>query len=69
MTGDYLVAFDPPEDGDGWLTLTTREMHYTEISKELEKQAKSYELEKRYAYAKVARDLANTINSNNTKIN
>ena len=62
-TGDYLILFDPPEDdSEEWLTLTTRAMHYIEISKELLKQAKIYEAQDDYKSARVAKDLAESLN-------
>lgn len=69
VTGDYSIAFDEPDELEFWLVLTTREMHYKTICEELMRQAKQYDLEKRPTYARVARDLANTLSQNNTKVN
>jgi hypothetical protein len=68
-TGDYVIAFDPPTDHpEDWLEMTTRAMHYMEISKELLKQVKVYEAQKDLRAAKVARDLAETL-TKKSKVN
>jgi len=72
--GDLMVTFDPPEPGEEheYDLYTTRDRHYLEIAKELEKQVKLYERENDYRAARVAKDLAETLRNkplDNTAVN
>lgn len=55
-----MVSFEPPDESDleTWLLLTTRDTHYKDIAKELDKQAVQYEKQNDYRAARVAKDLA-----------
>lgn len=59
------LSFDPPEEDEleDWLLLTTRERHYKDISKELEKQAIVYQKENDFRSARVCKDLAKELRS------
>lgn len=58
-----IVSLDPPEKSEEneWTHLTTREIHFKDIAKELDKQAAKYKIDNDYRAAKVARDLADTL--------
>lgn len=57
---EMIITFDPPEDDEekDWVLFTTRDQHYTEIAKELDKQVKVYEKSNDYRSALVAKNLA-----------
>lgn len=62
-TSNQIFSMDPPaeEELDAWVLLTTRERHFEDIAKMLEKQVKLYTKEEDYRSARVARDLAKEI--------
>lgn len=43
--GDVMISLDPPEASElnDWLELTTRDRHYADIARELEKTAQEYD--------------------------
>lgn len=72
--GDIMVTFDSPEPDEEheWDLYTTRDRHYIDIAKELDKQVKLYEKQNDYRAAKVAKDLAETLRKkplDNTAVN
>lgn len=58
--GDLMISFDPPEDGEeaDWLEFTTRDRHYSDIAKELEKAAKEYDKSGDYRSRNISLNLA-----------
>lgn len=72
--GDLMVTFDPPDDAeaDEWSLYTTRDRHYAEIARELDKQAKIYDRQNDHRAATVAKDLAENLRKktlDNTTVN
>lgn len=58
--GDVMLSFDPPEEGDSenWLELTTRDRHYKDIAKELERAARDYDKTGDYRSRNISLNLA-----------
>lgn len=58
--GDVMVSFDPPEsdDAENWLELTTRDRHYRDIAKELERAARDYDKSGDYRSRNISLNLA-----------
>lgn len=72
--GDLMLTFDCPEDEEAheWDLYTTRDRHYADIAKELDKQVKVYEKQNDHRAARVAKDLADTLRKkpfDNTAVN
>lgn len=61
--GELIFTFDPPEttEEQDWDLYTTRDRHYENIAKELEKQAVVYDKQNDHRAARVAKDLATTL--------
>jgi hypothetical protein len=57
---EMIITFDPPEleEENDWVMYTTRDHHYTDIAKELDKQAKVYEKANDHRASMVAKNLA-----------
>ncbi len=65
LEGDVMLSFDPPDpdEADDWLLLTTRERHFEEIARELEKNARQYDKSGDYKSKRISTDLAATLRS------
>jgi hypothetical protein len=59
-SSNQIFSLDPPEQGDedNWILLTTREVHYKDMAKMLDRQVSQYNKQEDYRAAKVAKDLA-----------
>jgi hypothetical protein len=60
QSGDILISFDPPdsEEAAEWLEFTTRDRHYAEIAKELERAARDYDKSGDYRSRNISLNLA-----------
>lgn len=71
---NQVFSLDPPDeaDQDNWILLSTKEYHFNEIAKILDRQAIMYNKQEDYRSSRVAKDLAEELRKatyNDTTVN
>jgi len=71
---NQIFSLDPPdeEDKDNWILLSTKEYHFNEIARILDRQSIMYNKQEDYRSSRVAKDLADELRKatyNDTTVN